>query len=240
LGCDARLEIEKAVERLRSNPRFVREYCGVPVNRVDSSDDGVGVKVVSTGRRMPTVEQVERFRKSFRLSRLYGVIDVGVGTDDCRHSTPPRHGVFSITLLPCSSALDSVAEAVIAAAQRELPSLAVALWIGVPIPKARCNEDDANCRAIPYRRTARALSADETRRKVVMLDPVDETNGRAPGWACVHDGDCVVAGCGNECVSWPFGWFDGTCPSYGALKRAYCGCVDGLCNWFTEAPLAPR
>jgi len=51
---------------------------------------------------------------------------------------------------------------------------------------------------------------------------------------CKHDGDCVLAGCGNGCTAWSSEDSPGICVHYKKLTEAYCGCVAGFCSWFTQ------
>lgn len=56
--------------------------------------------------------------------------------------------------------------------------------------------------------------------------------------ACAHDGECVVGGCGNDCVLWEYGGANesATCEGYVFSDPApmFCGCVEGGCAWFTQ------
>ncbi|MCZ7680249.1 MAG: hypothetical protein M5U28_16370 [Sandaracinaceae bacterium] len=54
------------------------------------------------------------------------------------------------------------------------------------------------------------------------------------GGACEHDGECVQAGCGNDCVAWDLAGGAGTCEGYTLSHPAYCGCVEGRCAWFAQ------
>ncbi|MFO0712204.1 MAG: hypothetical protein U0353_20305 [Sandaracinus sp.] len=54
--------------------------------------------------------------------------------------------------------------------------------------------------------------------------------------ACDHDGDCMVMGCGNHCLSWQYGGAHegATCEGYVFGEPVFCGCVEGACAWFTQ------
>jgi hypothetical protein len=54
--------------------------------------------------------------------------------------------------------------------------------------------------------------------------------------ACTHDGDCMVMGCGNHCVSWEYGGAHAgaTCEGYALDQPIFCGCVEGTCAWFSQ------
>ena len=238
LGCDPRAEIDEAVDRLRASRRFVREeYCdGVRIEMVQHEADYVGIHLLSAGKRLPSVEQVEAVTRTHQFSDIYGVNDVSAGSRYCRPGTPTDRGSLSVNLLPCSTPLDVVANAIMDVAQNILPGISIPLAIGVYIPKPRCEENDEHCGPIPYHKTRKPPRAG-ARRAAVVFDAEVEDFGRTPGTACAHDGDCIVVGCGNQCVSFPFMWIEGTCPGLGRLEHSLCGCVYGLCSWYDELPL---
>lgn len=71
----------------------------------------------------------------------------------------------------------------------------------------------------------------------------DPSRGRRAGplashsaGACTHDGECMVMGCGNHCVSWDHGGANAaaTCEGYAFDQPIFCGCVEGSCAWFTQ------
>ncbi len=67
---------------------------------------------------------------------------------------------------------------------------------------------------------------------------VAEPGAVTPGHACVHDGECMVAGCGSTCVRWDQYPHEMWCDDIGRLKEppvTYCGCVAGRCDWFRVA-----
>lgn len=84
----------------------------------------------------------------------------------------------------------------------------------------------ADCDPIPYEGTP-YYDRDATRR----LGPIPEYGSGA----CSRDADCMVKGCGNHCVSWEQGGANqaGTCEGYD-MPRAFCGCVEKECAWFTQ------
>jgi hypothetical protein len=51
---------------------------------------------------------------------------------------------------------------------------------------------------------------------------------------CTHDGECVLNGCGNECVAYTAPSQISSCPCYPALKASFCGCVSGQCLWYEQ------
>jgi hypothetical protein len=69
---------------------------------------------------------------------------------------------------------------------------------------------------------------------------VAEPNALTPGAACAHDGECLVAGCGETCLRWDQPLGPSSCEDRGRLEEppvTYCGCVSGRCDWFR--PVAP-
>lgn len=91
----------------------------------------------------------------------------------------------------------------------------------------RCEDRDPECVPIPY-----AGGAAWTPRGGRRLGPLAGYSGGD----CVHDGDCVVGGCGNHCMSWEHGGAHeaATCEGYSFREPVYCGCVDDRCAWFEQ------
>lgn len=114
------------------------------------------------------------------------------------------------------------------AADPELPSPRIDLGISLAGRLGpRCDEGDAECTPIPH--------ASGTR--------WSPRGGRRPGplpqysgGECVHDGECVVGGCGNHCMRWEYGGAHegATCEGYDFREPIYCGCVDARCAWFEQ------
>jgi hypothetical protein len=99
-------------------------------------------------------------------------------------------------------------------------------------PGPRCAAGDASCGPEPYDAACPeqlGYRPSLPREPVGRLEAVDGPGGGA----CSHDGECVKAGCGNECVTTREPSGSGDCPYYNALKPALCGCVKGRCAWFT-------
>jgi hypothetical protein len=96
-------------------------------------------------------------------------------------------------------------------------------------PGPRCAADDPACGPIPYdgARCAEQIGyRPEKPRKAFPSHGVG---------ACTRDGECIAAGCGNDCVSTNEMMLPGSCEYLTALaKRGLCGCVDGACSWFLQ------
>jgi hypothetical protein len=94
----------------------------------------------------------------------------------------------------------------------------------------RCDGKGKPCGPTPYTRTSLARAGyrcDDHR------DPI----AKELAWGkCAHDGECSVAGCGNQCVPWPESNLIGTCEGYTQMEDApaFCGCVHGECSWFVQ------
>ena len=105
----------------------------------------------------------------------------------------------------------------------------------------RCSPTVPTCLPIPYGGDPQ-LRVGERR---LPYDPKAKRRA-VKGWTstdrqdrCQHDGDCVVAGCGNSCVGWKHDVGAGVCLAHAELEEAYCGCLSGFCGWFTPAPGRP-
>nr|MDQ3035922.1 hypothetical protein [Myxococcota bacterium] len=91
----------------------------------------------------------------------------------------------------------------------------------------RCDADDPECVPVAYQSELRWSPRGGRR-----LGPLPEYSGGQ----CAHDGDCVVGGCGNHCMSWEHGGAHeaATCEGYSFREPIYCGCVDDRCAWFEQ------
>jgi len=107
--------------------------------------------------------------------------------------------------------------------------------VGEP-PGPRCLPKVASCLPIPYNGDPQLRVGDvqtpynpKARRHLV-----EEFAWRDDEHRCRHDGECVQTGCGNGCAPWRSESGPGICVHYKKLTEAYCGCVAGFCNWFTQ------
>lgn len=87
----------------------------------------------------------------------------------------------------------------------------------------RCTPDNPLCLPRPYE-GCHAFAVDGPRRPSEL--------GTSAG-ACEHDGECMISGCGNDCVRWDQTGA-GTCEGYLPERPTFCGCVSGACQWFTQ------
>lgn len=87
----------------------------------------------------------------------------------------------------------------------------------------RCTPDNDLCLPDPYEGCV-GFDPEGARR------PSDLGTSRG---ACAHDGECIVGGCGNDCVAWTLTG-PGTCEDYTRDEPTFCGCVESRCQWFTQ------
>jgi hypothetical protein len=95
-------------------------------------------------------------------------------------------------------------------------------------PPPRCAAGDPTCGPVPYKAACieRTDYDPQAARKPVR--------GFGRAGECQHDGECFVAGCGNECVPARGTGIAGTCELYTRWDNVYCGCVNRECAWFTN------
>jgi hypothetical protein len=93
-------------------------------------------------------------------------------------------------------------------------------------PGPRCAAGDPACGPLPYDAACLAKTDYDPRgtRRIVRT-------GGGERARCAHDGECVISGCGNECVATSEILRGGTCQGYD-WPDVYCGCVQNSCNWF--------
>jgi hypothetical protein len=98
----------------------------------------------------------------------------------------------------------------------------------------RCAATDRACTPTPYGGTLAASGYHCTDDRIPAATAFGPTFAALGGGSCRHDGECVVAGCGNHCVSWDTRLGAATCEAYSQLEDppALCGCVSSHCTWF--------
>ena len=103
----------------------------------------------------------------------------------------------------------------------------------------RCTPSDPDCGPLDGRQTGstpiRSEAGCVTGRAPLPDRPDPDAGGRRSGGACGQDGDCVVAGCGPNCVPWnESDRLPSWCDDVERTDRApeYCGCVERRCTWF--------
>jgi len=93
----------------------------------------------------------------------------------------------------------------------------------------RCAPPERDCVPVPYESAEYDPDGDRT----PVADAIDEDLAGLSHGACAHDGECMRAGCGNQCVPWTMSG-PGTCEGYTNMDDALCGCVNGTCTWFVQ------
>lgn len=114
------------------------------------------------------------------------------------------------------------------AADPELPTPRIELAVSLAGALGpRCAADDPACVPLAYDRGTSWTPRGDRR-----PGPLPQYSGGE----CRHDGDCVVGGCGNHCMSWDHGGAHegATCEGYSFREPVFCGCVDARCAWFSH------
>jgi hypothetical protein len=74
-----------------------------------------------------------------------------------------------------------------------------------------------------------------SKRQRLPEGPPGEARTIDPKYACAHDGECNVTGCGNVCTTFRVGSMETTCIGYKWLDEAeFCGCIQGECAFFRQ------
>jgi hypothetical protein len=98
----------------------------------------------------------------------------------------------------------------------------------ISAPGPRCAADDPACEPLPYQAACVEKTAynPKATRSIVRA-------GGGSNLSCAHDGECVIGGCGNDCVPTSDVPRPGTCQLYTHWQNVYCGCLQNTCAWFT-------
>jgi hypothetical protein len=101
-------------------------------------------------------------------------------------------------------------------------------------PQPRCAAGDPMCGPAPVGQEHECYRATAERELLPPRAPDDPV--RAPARSdCAHDGECVIAGCGNVCVNYRLSDIATNCLGYAWLdENAFCGCVEGGCSFFRQ------
>lgn len=181
--------------------------------------------VVLPGGRPPTEALSLQFLEQHRqaIHAIDGVESSGYGVCcEGAWSSPDVHCIV-IGLRLCSTTASDLFEELTTLQGSSAASAGVALKVSVGLVGllgARCKPEE--CGPVPYRETN--ANAPPIERKLV------EAPERAA--TCEHDGECVAAGCGNQCDHWSEVASFGTCEGRPELEEAFCGCVEQQCSWF--------
>lgn len=98
--------------------------------------------------------------------------------------------------------------------------------------RPRCAPPDRDCIPVPYSGGGEYDPDDD---RTPIAEAFGERFARLSWGDCAHDGECVIAGCGNQCAPWTRTG-PGTCEAYTNMEEApaFCGCVEGTCTWFVQ------
>lgn len=162
----------------------------------------------------------------FPLFAIPGVITTGYGLCLAPPAGSP-HRCVRIGLSTHTTAVEALAvdlAALLDDADEGCFGLRVEL-IGLTEP--RCEADDPECLPLPL---CDECTLDPEAPRIPALGPHEG--------ACEHDGECWLNGCSSHCDAWTVPGFIGPC-SADAGECRHCGCVDGLCQWFTQGEDEP-
>ena len=108
-------------------------------------------------------------------------------------------------------------------------SLRVEVRPGARPQGRRCDFADQTCEPMPYEGSCVTDAHYDSRRKRAVLNvPQHGVSDR-----CADDGDCLIDGCGNECVPYDArASGPGICLRHTDWRNVYCGCVQDRCIWF--------
>lgn len=192
------------------NPR----YFGVVLPGETLADDDAALKFLDAHRD--------------EIHALDGVVGSGLGV--CCGTMDWDDHCISVTILLCRQRADDLIAKFRAfqASSDETKNVSFKLTFeleGALDP--RC-EPGPTCTAVPYDSSFGATPP--ATRELVQLPPSFNTIGAGP--SCTHDGECQPIGSGNECGHWTESGISGSDIGITALEDAFCGCVQGTCEWF--------
>jgi hypothetical protein len=99
-------------------------------------------------------------------------------------------------------------------------------------PRPRCSSNDPECGPEPVERSEAVCYRPLATRE--RLPPGQGRRGASAN-RCSHDGECLIAGCGNACVGYRLAEIETNCIGYDWLDEdALCGCVEGGCSFFRQ------
>lgn len=228
---DSNLACIEDPSRSENPERPTREHCV----QVDAHVEGLthtacgerGHLFAHEGTRTPTPDEQVKLLEAHRkeIHAFPGVHSSGYGV--CCDGGP-KATCIRVSLDLCTTNPAEVARAFAAWVPKDAQMYMMVELSGATGPQ--CDGKKGPCGPTPYTGVTLAKAGyrcDERR------DPI------APklAWGtCAHDGECSVAGCGNQCVPWTESNLIGTCEAYSRMEDApaFCGCVRGECSWFVQ------
>jgi len=183
--------------------------------------------ITRDGQRELSEPELKALQEMLR-TQLPGIESTGLGGAGCR---PPATRGLGVQLgtRAAMPPPEAIARQLIAALRPLEGDPTARLQITVhTVPSPRCAPTDPTCGPLPYEAACieRTDYDPKAPRKLVR------SQGRTR--ECAHDGECFVAGCGNDCVPANLSHRAGTCQGYAHWENVYCGCVDTACAWFTN------
>lgn len=179
--------------------------------------------------------QALRVKLEAQLFALPGVIGLGTGTC-CTARSTELPACIQVLVSSQTTSPEVLAAEVRAATQGSgVGCLGLDVTV-VGAPKARCDAEGPTCQPLPMCDSVSTPCC-------ASLKPYDPNAGRQPVPAaydmlsrgsCTSDGQCVIGGAGNHCLSWQTPGFLAPALCYPALSEAHCGCVRDECRWFTQ------
>jgi hypothetical protein len=197
--------------------------------RYQNCPDGAAYLISRAGTRDPTSSELGELLIAVFEPRTHETVAKAVKVNCLAPGPAPT---LRMAFRPGTFSPDELARKLTAAADRVAPDATVYLEVSLlPTPGPRCAPDDPACGPLPYE----GQCAEET-----GYDP-KAPRKPAPilhhdGGACSYDGECIVAGCGNDCGPPVIEDREGTCELYRFKVPVYCGCVNRRCTWFTSRP----
>jgi hypothetical protein len=192
--------------------------------RYEICPGGIQYLIDRPGKRALTDSELLELRRI--LFTVPGARSAGIGGCRCSAAKPSLGVLLWLAENTATPVVIAEQVAALAASAGGDPAACVEVEI-MSAPGPRCAADDPACGPVPYE----AACVEKTdydpkqRRKIVRA-----RSGRGP---CDHDGDCLVGGCGNECVPSTEIANEGTCEEQIGWDNVYCGCVEKACVWFT-------
>ena len=183
---------------------------------------------VHEGPRTLTPDEQVKVLEAHReqIHSFPGVQSSGYGA--CCAEGSPKSGCIRVELNLCTTKVADLARAFATWVDADANLQLLVELSGVTGP--RCDGKGKPCGPTPYTGTSAAHAGYrcDDRRDPIM---------KKLSWGkCAHDGECSVAGCGNQCVPWTESNLIGTCEGYSTMEEApaFCGCVRGECSWFVQ------
>jgi len=180
--------------------------------------------VVREGKRELTESEALAIRTAFFMGDGQSA---SLGGCDCAETKPPRLCIVVSLRENAATPADIARRLVTSAIDTRTKDATARVQVSIlSVPRPRCAVGDPACGPVPY-------DAECVEKTSYSAKAARHIVGPGASGQCAHDGDCRVAGCGNECVPGTALPENGiACDEHTELERAYCGCVNTACAWF--------